>query len=172
MTPAMTQSSSSAWDATPTVSSSSASSVDATPSSRKGTRWDATPLGPGSATPSGTSLSHLLTPLHGIASTAAAAGLPLTPENVQASDIWSLGLVLYEILTGKQLLKGSKEKIRTTIIQEQIQLDQTSFPIENGHILAPFIRNMLNKDPEKRPTVKLLIYALEGYFLPPRIDAN
>lgn len=84
-----------------------------------------------------------------------------------AEDVWSLGMIFYEILTGKFMISGNQEKIRTTIIRERLEpkLPDTA----DYHILAAFIREMLNPEMEKRPTVDLLIKALENKFLPPRI---
>ncbi len=92
-------------------------------------------------------------------------------ENIQAADIWSLGIIFYEILTGHSLLKGNRENIRTTIIREQLI---PSLPNLGGdyEMLGHFVAAMLNKEPHKRPTVKEILYALEETFLPPRIKGR
>lgn len=89
-------------------------------------------------------------------------------ENIKSSDIWSLGVVLYEILSGEPLFRGNKEKVKTTIIREQMN---PKLPIagERGTTLARFIQSMLFKDEKKRPSADLIIRALEQRFLPPRL---
>ena len=89
-------------------------------------------------------------------------------EDVLAADIWSLGVMLYEIITGKLLLKGSPEKIRTTLIREKIE-PEIAVDEERDKMLTAFVRAMLNREPEKRPKVKEVLYALEEKFQPPRI---
>ena len=88
----------------------------------------------------------------------------------QAEDVWSLGLIFHEILTGKFMIKGDAEKVRTTIIKERLEpnLPNTA----DYHLLAAFIREMLNPELDKRPSVELVLKALESKFLPPRIPAQ
>jgi len=92
-------------------------------------------------------------------------------DNIQAADIWSLGIILYEILAGHSLLKGNKENIRTTIVREQLTPSFRNMGDEY-ELLVQFVAAMLRKEPHKRPAIKELLYALEETFLPPRIGGR
>jgi len=94
----------------------------------------------------------------------------IVKSEILAEDVWSLGMIFHEILTGKFMIKGSKDKIRTTIIRERLEPDLPSG--QDYHLLAAYIREMLNPDFEKRPTVDLVLKALEMKFLPPRIPVQ
>jgi len=89
-------------------------------------------------------------------------------EDPRPSDIWSMGIVWYEILTGELPIKGNRKRIRTTIIKEQLE-PEFSNEDPRYHLLANYLRSMLNRNPKKRPTIKEVLYALEESFLPPRI---
>lgn len=89
--------------------------------------------------------------------------------DAQSEDIWSLGMIFYEILTGSFMIKGNKDQVKTTIIRERLEPRLPDSP--DFHILAAFIREMINPNLVERPDINLIIKALENKFLPPRIPA-
>ena len=88
-------------------------------------------------------------------------------SSVKNEDVWSLGVIFHEILTGDFMIKGNKEQIKTTIIRERLEPKLPDS--ESYHLLAAFIREMLNPDANTRPSVDIIIKALDARFLPPRI---
>lgn len=85
--------------------------------------------------------------------------------NVRASDIWSLGLIFYEILTGRPLVNKG-QNFRTTIIREQLT-PYLPASIPESRVLTQLITNMLDKNPENRPRVSMILQVLERVFHPP-----
>jgi serine/threonine-protein kinase len=97
----------------------------------------------------------------------AIAGTPgyMAPEQLsgrevtQRSDIYSLGLVLYELFTGKPVFESKS-------IHDLIKLHQTSAPTSpSNHVknLDPLVEKVilrcLEKDPSKRPATAIQIAA-------------
>lgn len=90
------------------------------------------------------------------------------PLFARESDIWSLGVMFYEIITGEHLFKGSERSIRTTLIEGTFK-SKIQDIYQARPMLSKFARWMLQEDPKKRPAIKELIYAIEETFPPPRI---
>ncbi|VFQ91026.1 unnamed protein product [Cuscuta campestris] len=63
----------------------------------------------------------------------------------KAADWWSVGILLFEMLTGKPPFIGNREKIQQKIIKEKIKLP--SYLSSEAHSL---LKGLLQKDPSKR----------------------
>jgi serine/threonine protein kinase len=98
--------------------------------------------------------------------------LALKPDKI---DIWSLGAILFELLTGRALFYQRNEKeITTSILQGEIAKIHKLRP-EASTNLDKALEAMLNKRPEERPDVDDLITAFEeriSSVRPPRIPVS
>ncbi len=83
------------------------------------------------------------------------------------ADVWSLGVILYEILTGEALMTGSEHKIRTSVIDGKFK-DKVEQNIQTD-LLKQFLKKMLDEKPAERLGIKEIIYAIEYLFPAPRV---
>jgi serine/threonine-protein kinase len=82
----------------------------------------------------------------------------LGEEITAASDWWSLGVVAYELLTGKRPFDGAS---RSAICRSVLGDEPASFDV--GPRLTELVRGLLTKDPEGRPARKSdVLDALRG----------
>ena len=71
------------------------------------------------------------------------------------SDIWALGVILYEMCCLEYPFPATKmDELERKVLNDQIK----KHPIEVNREFAKFFTKMLEKDPEKRPSIEWIIY--------------
>ena len=93
----------------------------------------------------------------------------LSPESLAGetpsilSNIWSFGVVLYEMLAGRRLFEGETPGQIQAIIQNRSLPDLTQFRSGIPPTLIMLINRMLHKDPEQRlPSMRLVSAEIEA----------
>ena len=70
-------------------------------------------------------------------------------------DIWSVGIIMYQLLTGKLIFDGNKEEIPNKILRFQPEDLDVS---ELSDVAANLIKQILVKNPRKRPGINQILY--------------
>lgn len=87
-------------------------------------------------------------------------------------DVWSLGAIFFELLTGRPLIDRKRSiDITTTILQGELDTIR-SLNADVHPSLDTLLSRMLSRKPEDRPAIKVLIQAIEERIYsvrPPRI---
>jgi NIMA (never in mitosis gene a)-related kinase 1/4/5 len=116
-------------------------------------------------------IARVLQDTYDCAQTAIGTPYYLSPEICQEkpynqkSDIWSLGCILYELVTLKHAFDANSMK---GLVLKILRGSYPSIPTTYSQELRDLISEMLTRDPAKRPSVKKI---LEKDFLSSRINA-
>ena len=70
-------------------------------------------------------------------------------------DIWSVGIIMYQLLTGNLIFNGNKEEIPSKILRFQPEDLDVS---EISEVAANLIKQILVKNPKKRPGINQILY--------------
>ena len=86
-------------------------------------------------------------------------------------DIWQLGVIFFELLTGEYMFQGTSLEVETTILKHELKRIQEYAKLDNLR-LDYFLQAMLNPIPHKRPRARDILEILQESmpeYQPPRV---